>query len=100
MARSLVQGVSRMGRALYNNPNTRQLLQTVPQVLKGTMGTLANQVEQGKPLSQTMALRALAANTAKVLDNPNQVATAMKQSHRAQHQMQAKMNGKRRRAYA
>jgi hypothetical protein len=100
VAPSLVQGVARMGRTLYNNPNSRQLLQTVPQVLKGTMGTLANQVEQGKPISQTMALKALAANTAKVLDNPNQVATAMKKSHRAQHQMRAKMNGKRRRAYA
>jgi hypothetical protein len=100
VAPSLVQGVARMGRTLYNNPNTRQLLQTVPQVLKGTMGSLANQVEQGKPLSQTMALRALAANTAKVLDNPNQVANVMKQSHRAQHQLQGKMNGKRRRAYA
>lgn len=100
VAPSLIQGVAKMGRTLYNSPNTRQLLQTVPEVLKGTVRTLAHQVEQGKPLTKTTAVRALAANTAKVLDNPKKVAHAMKNSHRAQHQMQAKTNGKRRRAYA
>lgn len=100
VAPSLVQGVAKMGRALYRNPNTRQLLQTVPQILKGTTRTLAQQVQQGQPLSKTTAVRALAANTAKVLDNPKQVAQTMKKSHRAQHQAQAKTNGKRRRAYA
>jgi hypothetical protein len=100
VAPSLVQGVAKMGRALYRNPSTRQLLQTVPQILKGTTRTLAQQVQQGQPLSKTTAVRALAANTAKVLDNPKQVAQTMKKSHRAQHQAQAKTNGKRRRAYA
>lgn len=93
-----------MGRTLYNNPNTRQLLQTVPTVLKGTVHTLANQVEQGKPLNKTTAVRALAANTAKVLDSPKKVANVMKKSHKVQHQAQKQMqpsaNGKRRRTYA
>lgn len=104
VAPSLIQGVAKMGRTLYNNPNTRQLLQTVPEVLKGTVHTLANQVAQGKPLNKTTAVRALAANTAKVLDNPKKVAKVMKHSHRAQHQvpkqMQPSANGKRRRTYA
>jgi hypothetical protein len=93
---SLIQGVAKVGQTLHKNPKTRQLLQTVPQILKGTVGTLANQVAQGKPLSKTTALRALAGNTAKVLNNPNKVAQVMKKSHRAQHQLQPKTNGKRR----
>ena len=105
VAPSLIQGVAKMGRTLYNNPNTRQLLQTIPTVLKGTVNTLANQVSQGKPLNKTTAVRALAANTAKVLDSPKKVASVMKKSHKAQHQapkqMQPSANGKRRRpAYA
>lgn len=86
---SLVRGVARMGSALHKNPTTRQLLQTAPTILKGTVQTLANQVEQGKPLSSTTALRALAGNTANVLDNPQKVKAAMKKSHQAQHQAKA-----------
>lgn len=100
VAPSLVQGVAKMGRALYNSPSTRQLLQTVPEVLKGTVNTLSHQVAQGKPLSQSTAVKALAANTAKVLDNPKKVNNAMKKSHKAQHQMQPKMTGKHRRVPA
>jgi hypothetical protein len=100
VAPSLVQGVAKMGRALYNSPSTRQLLQTVPEVLKGTVKTLSQQVAQGKPLSQSTAVKALAANTAKVLDNPKKVNNTMKKSHKAQHQMQPKTTGKRRRVPA
>lgn len=98
VAPSLVRGVSQIGQALHKNPTTRKLLQTAPTILKGTMQTLARQVEQGKPLSSTTALRALAANTANVLDNPPKVKAAMKKSHRAQHQAKAiaSRNGKRR----
>lgn len=96
VAPSLIQGVAKMGRTLYNSPNSRQLLQTLPQILKGTVGTLANQVAQGKPLSKTTAVRALAANTAKVLDNPKKVNQMLKKSHKAQHKLVAKTNGKRR----
>lgn len=97
VAPSLIQGVARMGKTLYKNPSTRKLIQTVPQIMKGTVGTLANQVAQGKPLSKTTAVRALAANTAKVLDNPKRVAASMKKSHRAQHQAKTMANGQRRR---
>ncbi|KAB8331870.1 hypothetical protein SD80_020275 [Scytonema tolypothrichoides VB-61278] len=91
---SLIQGVAKVGQTLHKNPKTRQLLQTVPQILKGTVGTLANQVAQGKPLSKTTALRALAGHTAKVLNNPKKVAQVMKKSHRAQHKLMSKTNGK------
>lgn len=98
---SLIQGVSKMGRALYNSPTTRKLLQTAPTVLKGTVRTLARQVEQGKPLDSTTAIRALAGNVANVMDNPKKVKAVMTKSHRAQHQAKAKMNGRKcRSAYA
>ncbi|MBD2578460.1 hypothetical protein [Oscillatoria sp. FACHB-1406] len=102
LAPTLVRGVSQIGHALHKNPTTRQLLQTAPDILKGTVQTLANQVEQGQPLSSKTALRALAANTANVLDNPQKVKAAMKKSHRAQHQAKAiaSRNGKRSRVPA
>jgi hypothetical protein len=99
VAPSLIRGVSRVGRALYRSPQTRQLLQTVPTVLKGTVRTLANQVQQGQPVSGTTALRALAGNVANVLDSPQKVNRVMRRSHRAQHQ-QGVRTRKRRPAYA
>lgn len=98
---SLIQGVSKMGRALHGSPTTRKLLQTVPTVLKGTVGTLARQVEEGKPISSQTAIRALAGNVAHMLESPKKVKRVMTKSHQAQHQAKAKMNGRKRRpAYA
>ncbi|NMG10276.1 hypothetical protein [Brasilonema sp. UFV-L1] len=108
---SLIQGVAQMARVLHKSPKTRPLLRTVPQIVKVTLGTLANQAPQDKPLSRTTTLRVLAGQTAKVLDNPNKVTQVMRKSHRAQHQhramntqaqhqAKAMNNGKRRRAYA
>jgi hypothetical protein len=100
VAPSLVRGVAKMGRALYKSPTTRQLLQTAPTILKGTVGTLARQVEQGKPLSGTTALRALAGNAANVLGSQQKTKRTLRRSHRAQHQRMARPNGKRRPALA
>ncbi|MEB3277742.1 MAG: hypothetical protein VKK42_02320 [Lyngbya sp.] len=99
VAPTLVRGVARMGRALHKSPNTRQLLQTVPTVLKGTVNTLARQVQQGKPLSSQTALRALAGNVANVLDSPKKVNQVMRKSHQAQHRLKAKSRRKTGMAY-
>lgn len=93
IAPSLIQGVSRMGQTWHRSPRTRPLLQTVPQIVKATVATLANQAQQGKPVSPKTAVRALAGNTARVLNNPQKVAQVMRHSHKAQHRMAAKTNG-------
>ncbi|AUT00239.1 hypothetical protein CLI64_07500 [Nostoc sp. CENA543] len=92
VAPSLIQGVSRMGQTWYRSPRTRPLLQTVPQIVKRTVTTIANQAQQGKPVSPKTAVRTLAGNTARVLNNPKNVALVMKNSHKAQHRV-AKTNG-------
>lgn len=97
VAPSLVRGVAQMGRTLYNSPTTRSLLQTAPTVLKGTVRTLANQAAQGKPLTSTTALRALAGNAANVLNNPKKAQQALRSSHRAQHRMRTMATSRKRR---
>jgi hypothetical protein len=92
VAPSILQGISRVGHTLFRNPATRQLLRTMPTVLKGTTRTLARQVAQGKPVSSKTALRALAGNVAGVLDNPRRVQQVMRRSHRAQHQARLMAN--------
>jgi hypothetical protein len=97
---TLIEGVSQMAQVMHHTPKSRPLLRTMPQILIRTMGTLANQINQGKSLSRTTTLRVLAGNTAKILDNPNRVARIMKKSHKAQHQHRAMTNGKSRPASA
>lgn len=86
---TLIEGVSQMAQVLHHTPKSRPLLRTMPQIVIRTMGTLANQINQGKPLSRTTTLRVLAGNTARILDNPSRVARIMKKSHKAQHQHRA-----------
>lgn len=95
----LIEGVASLAKVLHKSPKARPLLRTVPYILQGTMRTLTYHAQEGKPLSQTTALRVLAANTAKVLDNQRQVAQVMKKSHRAQHH-HSKMNGRRQATHA
>ncbi len=90
---SLIEGVATVGRVLHKSPKTRPVLRTVPQIVQGTMVTLARQAQRGKPLSRTTALRVLADHTARVLDNPNTIAGVMKKSHLAQHHYQEMNNG-------
>ena len=93
---SLIEGVATMAQVLHQSPKARPLMRTVPHILHQTVKTLANHTQQGKPISRTIALRMLAGNTAKVLDNPLRIAQVMKKSHRAQHLKKATNNGKRR----
>lgn len=77
---TLIQGVSSIGKALYQQPSTRQLLQTVPDILKGAVTNLAEQRAQGTPLSREGTLRALASSTASVLKSPRKTTRAIKQT--------------------
>lgn len=76
-APSLIRGVSKVGRTLYRNPATRQLIRAVPQVVKRTAVDVARQHASGRPLTTTMATRALARQTAKVLGAPDRRKSAI-----------------------
>ncbi|NJK39861.1 MAG: hypothetical protein HC835_11590 [Oscillatoriales cyanobacterium RM2_1_1] len=93
---TLVRGIARAGKALHRSPTTRKLLQTMPTVAKGTVRTLARQVERGKPVTSKTALRALAGNVANVLGDPKKATKCMQKSHRAQHQHQLRTTQRKR----
>lgn len=93
---SLIEGVATMAQVLHKSPKARPLMRTVPYILQKTVRTIVHHTQQGKPVSRTIALRMLAGNTAKVLDNPLRITQVMKKSHRAQHLQRVTNNGKRR----
>lgn len=97
VAPSLIRGIASVGQTLHRNPATRQLLRTMPTVLKGTVRTVAQHAAQGKPLSSSTALRALAKNTANVLGSPRRAQRAMRGCHQAQHRARAMTNVRKRR---
>jgi hypothetical protein len=69
-APQLVRGVAQVGRQLWRNPSTRRLVGAVPQVVQRTAADLARQYGRGAPVTAQTATRALARQTANVLDAP------------------------------
>jgi hypothetical protein len=74
----LVSGAKNLVGTLWKSPATRQLIQTIPTIARGTAATIAKQVAAGKPVTGQTAVRALAAQTAKVLQNPKRATAAMR----------------------
>jgi hypothetical protein len=75
---SLVAGAKNLVSTLWKQPATRQLVQTIPTIARGTAATIAKQVAAGKPVTAQTAVRALAGQTAKVLQNPKKAAAIVK----------------------
>jgi hypothetical protein len=75
---SLVSGAKNLVSTLWKQPATRQLVQTIPTIARGTAATIAKQVAAGKPVTAQTAVRALAGQTAKVLQNPKKAAAIVK----------------------
>lgn len=80
VAPKLIQGASRIGRAMFRNRRTRPLLKTMPKIMQGTVSNLARQAQQGKPITQKSAVQTLARQTAQVLGKPKVAANLMKRS--------------------
>jgi hypothetical protein len=74
----LVSGAKNLVGTLWKSPATRQLIQTIPTIARGTAATIAKQVAAGKPVTGQTAVRALAAQTAKVLQNPKKATAAIR----------------------
>jgi hypothetical protein len=74
----LVSGAKNLVGTLWKSPGTRQLSRTIPTIARGTAATIARQVAAGKPVTGQTAVRALAAQTAKVLQNPKTATAAVR----------------------
>jgi hypothetical protein len=74
----LVSGAKNLASSLWKSPATRQLIQTIPTIARGTAATIAKQVAAGKPVTPQTAVRAMAGQAAKVLQNPKRAAAVVK----------------------
>lgn len=81
-APQLIRGISNVAQRLRSNPATQQLVRTLPTIARNTVGQIARQVGQGRPVTAQTAVRALAQQTARVIGNPR-AATAAYQRNRA-----------------
>lgn len=82
-APALVRGVSAVTRTLHANPATRQLVRTVPTIVRRTAADVARQVSQGRPVTPQTAVRSLAQQTSRVLSNPRQCQQALRRNAQA-----------------
>lgn len=80
VAPKLIQGASKIGRAMFRNRRTRPLLKTMPKIMENTVSNLARQAANGKPITQKSAVQTLARQTAQVLGKPKVAANVMKRS--------------------
>jgi hypothetical protein len=79
-APQLIRGVANVTRVLRSNPATRQLVRTVPNIVRRTAASLAQQSSQGRPVTPARAVRTLARQTARVISNPQRCAQAVQRS--------------------
>lgn len=77
-APAIIRGVSKVGRNLWRNPATRQMVRAVPQVVQRTAVDMARQHAAGRPLTTSMATRSLARQTANVLGSPGRRRSALR----------------------
>lgn len=79
-APQLIRGLAGVTRMLRRRPATRQLVRTLPQVVRRTAASLARQTAQGRPVTPQAAVRTLAQQTARVIGNPQQAVQAYRRS--------------------
>lgn len=74
-----IKGVT---KTLFRKRGGRQLVRTVPTMVRRTAMSMAKQVAQGKPVTPQAAVRTFAAQANKVLANPQQAVRAMSRSRK------------------
>jgi hypothetical protein len=79
-APQLIRGAANVTRVLRSNPATRQLVRAVPNIVRRTAASMAQQVSQGKPVTPTSAVQTLARQTASVIGSPQRCAHALQRS--------------------
>lgn len=76
-APTLIRGVANVGRTLMRSPAARQMIRTVPQIVRGTVGNLARHAAQGRPITAASAARTLAGQTYRTLATPARARAAV-----------------------
>jgi hypothetical protein len=79
-APQLVRGVANVTRVLRSNPATRQLVRTVPTIVRRTAASMAQQAAHGRQVTPAGAMQTLARQTARVIGNPGQCVQAYRRS--------------------
>jgi hypothetical protein len=79
-APQLIRGASGIVRTLRRNPATRQLVRTVPTIVRGTVADMARQVGRGQQVTPQNAVRTLARQTARTLSSPQRCVQAYRRS--------------------
>jgi hypothetical protein len=79
-APGLVCGLTGVVNTLRRSPATRQLVRTVPAIVRNTAASIAQQASRGVSVTPRSAVRTLAQQTVRVLGSPQQAARAFKRS--------------------
>jgi hypothetical protein len=82
IAPKLIRGALNVSKTLRRNPTTRPLVRVMPTVVRRTVADVARQVERGRPVTPDLAVRYLAGETRRVLQDPQQCVHAYRRSRR------------------
>ena len=82
----LVCGLAGVTRALRRSPATKPLVRVMPAIVRGTAATIARRAAEGRQVTPQAAVRTLAAQTLRVLGNPQQAAQAFRRSQQLDRQ--------------
>lgn len=80
VAPQLVRGAANVTRVLRSSPATRQLVRTVPTIVRRTAASIAQQNSQGRPVTPARAVQTLARQTARVISNPQRCVQVIRRS--------------------
>lgn len=84
-APQLIRGAAGVARTLMRNPTTRPLLRTLPNIVRNTARSLAQQAQHGRPVTPQAASRTLARQTARVIGDPRRAVQAYQRSRALDH---------------
>jgi hypothetical protein len=76
----LTRGIANVTRTLFRNRTTRPLIHAVPRIARTTVARLGRQIARGRPITPQQALRTLAQQTARTINNPRALAQTYRRS--------------------
>jgi hypothetical protein len=80
VAPRLIRGALNVSKTLRRNPTTRPLVRVMPTIVRRTVADVARQVERGRPVTPDLAIRYLAGETRRVLEDPRACVHAYRRS--------------------
>lgn len=87
VAPQLVRGAAQVTRMLRQSPSTRQLVRTVPTIMRRTAADLARQTARGRAPTGRGALQTLARNTQRAIGTPAQASQTLRRARALDQQL-------------